>query len=319
MSWPRLDASASLKAALSIALLILLLQRVDFRAIIATLRRLSLGAWLLNLLLFLCCNFMAAAKWKLLLAEQRFTTLLKLGFVGQYYSMLLPGQVAGEAVKAYRLGKGKGNAEQVAASVIIDRITGILGLLGVALCGVALTPTPVRHHIFTLLLLATLALLALLFSLRLRWRMRILAAVESYGPRAARISDRLRRLLTAWEAYVKAPLLMLTSVLLGASIQLVAVWINYRIGRELGLQIPILDWCWVFGVVSVVTALPLTIGGLGLREGSFVGSLGLLGIAPEKSMAVSFAVFSLLLAGAAIGGALDWTRTRPVYAQSPSR
>jgi uncharacterized protein (TIRG00374 family) len=319
MSWPRLDASASLKAALSIALLILLLQRVDFRAIIATLRRLSLGAWLLNLLLFLCSNLMAAAKWKLLLAEQRFTALLKLGFIGQYYSMLLPGQVAGEAVKAYRLGKGKGDAERIAASVIIDRITGILGLLGVALCGVALTRTPVRHHIFTLLLLATLALLALLFSFRLRWTMRILEAVESYGPRAARISDQLRRLLTAWEAYVKAPSIMLTSVLLGASIQLVAVWINYRIGRELGLQIPILDWCWVFGVVSVVTALPLTIGGLGLREGSFVGSLGLLGIVPEQSMAVSFAVFSLLLAGAAIGGVLDWTRSRPVYVQSPSR
>jgi hypothetical protein len=61
--------------------------------------------------------------------------------------------------------------------------------------------------------------------------------------------------------------------------------------------------------VSIVTALPFTIGGLGLREGSFVGSLALLGIAPEKAMGLSFAVFSILLSGAAIGGVLDWTRS----------
>ena len=102
---------------------------------------------------------------------------------------------------------------------------------------------------------------------------------------------------------------MLASVLLGACFQLIAVWINYQIGRELGLQIAISDWCWIFAVVSIVTALPFTIGGLGLREGSFVGSLALLGIAPEKAMGLSFAVFSLLLAGAAIGGVLDWFRS----------
>jgi uncharacterized membrane protein YbhN (UPF0104 family) len=62
--------------------------------------------------------------------------------------------------------------------------------------------------------------------------------------------------------------------------------------------------------------LPFTIGGLGLREGSFVGSLALLGIAPEKAMGLSFAVFSILLAGAAVGGVLDWLRTRAPHEET---
>jgi uncharacterized protein (TIRG00374 family) len=308
--------STAVKVAVTAALLILLLWRTDFRAIIHTLGALTFGSWLLNLFWFFCGNLVAAAKWKLLLRDQPFTALLKLNFIGQYYAMLLPGQVAGEAVKAYRLGKGKHNAEQIAASVIIDRITGFLGLLLVGVVGAALSSTAVRQQIFSAMLFAIVALLALLFSFHLPWWTRIIESVENRGPRTARILGQLHRLLTAWKAYAQSPLLMLASVLLGACFQLIAVWINYQIGQQLGLQVAISDWCWIFGVVSIVTALPFTIGGLGLREGSFVGSLALLGIAPEKAMGLSFVVFSLLLAGAAIGGVLEWTRSTSQHAQA---
>jgi uncharacterized membrane protein YbhN (UPF0104 family) len=112
------------------------------------------------------------------------------------------------------------------------------------------------------------------------------------------------------------PGLLFVSIVLGASFQLIAVLINIRFARDLGIRVDFADWCWVFGVISVVTMLPFTVGGLGLREGSFVGSLALLGIAPEKAMALSFALFSLLLAGAAVGGVLDWTSRLP-RAQTP--
>lgn len=302
--------SVALKVAVTAALLVLLFWRIDFRAIINILDALTLGNWLLNFFWLLCATLIAATKWKLLLPDQRFSSLLKLTFIGQYYAMLLPGQVAAEAVKAYRLGKGRPNAEKIAASVMIDRITGFLGLLAVAVIGLALNSTGVRQQIFTVVILAIAALLALLFTFHLPWWARITAAMGNRGPRAARISGQLHRFLIAWKTYAQSPLLILTSVLLGACFQLVAIWINYQIGRELGLQVAISDWCWVFAVVSIVTALPFTLGGLGLRESSFVGSLALIGIAPEKAMGLSFAVFSILLAGAAIGGVLDWYRTR---------
>ncbi len=302
--------SAALKVAVTAALLVLLFWRTDFRAIIHTLGGLTFGNWLLNLFWFLCGAIIATVKWRILLPDQRFRTLLKLNFIGQYYAMLLPGQVAGEAVKAYRLGKGRHNAEQIAASVMIDRITGFLGLLAVAVVGVALNSKGVWPQIFPALILAIVALLALLFTFHLPWWTRILEARGKRGPRVTKILGQLHRCLTAWKTYAQSPLLILASILFGACFQLIAVWINYQIGRELGLAVEFSDWCWVFAVVSIVTALPFTLGGLGLREGSFVGSLALLGIATEKAMGVSFAVFSILLAGAAIGGVLDWFRGR---------
>ena len=184
----RLKISVALKVAVTAALLLLLFWRTDFRAIVNTLSALTFGNWLLNLFWFLCGALIAAAKWKLLLPDQPFSALLKLTFIGQYYAMLLPGQVAGEAVKAYRLGKGRQDAEQIAASVMIDRITGFLGLLAVALVGVSLNSTGVRQQVFIALVLAIAALLALLFTFHLPWWARITEAMGNRGPRAARIS-----------------------------------------------------------------------------------------------------------------------------------
>jgi uncharacterized protein (TIRG00374 family) len=308
----------ALKLAVTAVLLALLLWRIDFAAMLVALGGLSAGRWLLNFLLLIVAYVVAAAKWHLLLPESRFATLLKLNFVGQYYGMLLPGQIAGEAVKAYRLGKGQQNAERVAASVVIDRITGFLGLLALAVSGVALSWSSARQTILVALLVAVVMLVALLFSFQLPWWDSAVRLLSRRGARAERVAGQLLRLIAAWRDYARAPLLLLVSVLLGAAFQLIAVWINFRIGQEVGLTVAFADWCWIFGIVSIVTALPFTVAGLGLREGSFVGALALLGVASEKAIAVSFVVFSLLLAGAAIGAVLEFSRARATTAATPA-
>jgi uncharacterized protein (TIRG00374 family) len=298
----------ALKAALTAALLLFLLWRINLGAIVVALRQLTVASWLLNFLLFLGICLVAAIKWKVLLRGQPLLTLLKLNFVGQYYSILLPGQIVGEAVKAYRLGRGRVDAERIAASVIIDRITGFLGLLLIAICGVGFSGAAIGKPILLTLLGAFLLLLLSLFSFHFSGWTALLNAAGKKGSRYARLAGQFRRLLEAWKAYLETPGPILVSILLGALVQLVAVWINFRIGRELGIHILFADWCWIFGIVSIVVALPFTIAGIGLREGSFLGTLAFLGAVPEKAMAQSFAVFSLLLAGAIVGGAFEWTR-----------
>ena len=114
-------------------------------------------------------------------------------------------------------------------------------------------------------------------------------AVEKNRTPVRTVAGQFRRLFNAWQAYVEKPGLMLISILMGALFQLVAIWINFRIGHALGIQISFFDWCWIFGIVSIVVAFPFTVAGIGLREGSFIGTLRLVG-APRKSLAHSFAV-----------------------------
>lgn len=291
----------------TLALIVILVVRVDLSQVIHVFGRFAMRTWVTSLLLYLVAWAIAAVKWKTLLPRHSIRSLFALNFVAQYYSMLLPGQLAGEIVKAYRVGKGTEDAGQVAASVIVDRITGFIGLLAVAIGGIAFSRSEIDPRIISALAIASVILLVGLFCFKLPWW---LHTVRSATGRLGRFGVQARRLIDAWKSYLDQPAVLVINTALAVLFQLTAVWVNLLFARELGLDIAFADWCWLFGLISIVTMLPFTIGGVGLREGSFVGSLALLGIQPEKAVALSFAVFSLILVGAAIGGALDWTHRR---------
>ncbi|HJT82720.1 MAG TPA: lysylphosphatidylglycerol synthase transmembrane domain-containing protein [Chthoniobacterales bacterium] len=309
--------STAAKAALSVLLLLILCWRTDVAAIAAVLQRLSYPEWLLAFVLFITAAGIAAVKWKLLLPEQPLATLLKLNFIAQFYSLLLPGQIAGEAVKAYRLGKGRADAERIAASVALDRLTGLVGLILVSLAGLSVSSVPGRSHILLNLSLITGLLVATLFVFQSRLWIRLLVRLEQRGPRCRRLAAQLHNVLRAWRSYAGRPFVLVGSIAVGAVFQLIAVLINYRIGYALGVAVPFADWCWIFGIVSIAVVLPFTIGGIGLREGSFAGALALVGIGPDRAIAISFAIFSLLLSSALVGAALEWTRTGNLAKATP--
>lgn len=67
-------------------------------------------------------HLLNALRWRLLLQGFSFPTLIRYTFAGLYYGMVLPGQLAGELAKAYSLGRGRKDAETIAASVLVDRV-----------------------------------------------------------------------------------------------------------------------------------------------------------------------------------------------------
>jgi hypothetical protein len=79
-----------------------------------------------------------------------------------------------------------------------------------------------------------------------------------------------------------------------------------------------LDWCWLFALISLIGMLPFTIAGLGLREASFVGVMALASVFAEKALAMSLAIFSLLLAGAVVGGVLEFCRRSETVRAAPA-
>jgi preprotein translocase subunit SecG len=63
----------------------------------------------------------------------------------------------------------------------------------------------------------------------------------------------------------------------------------------------------VIGLVSIILLLPVTVAGIGLREGSLVGLMGALGQDAAATLAMSLVILALSLFAAAIGLALDLT------------
>ncbi|MDA8377453.1 MAG: lysylphosphatidylglycerol synthase transmembrane domain-containing protein [Planctomycetia bacterium] len=82
-------------------------------------------------------TFITAWRWWKLLTVQTpevsYGQCLRLTFVGQFYSVFLPGSVSGDVVKMVYAGKATGNATGSAVSIVLDRVVGLVALLVLAL------------------------------------------------------------------------------------------------------------------------------------------------------------------------------------------
>ncbi len=234
---------------------------------------------------------------------------MQLTFIANFYSLILPGQIAGEIVKAYRLGQGRSDAEHIAASVLVDKLIGLFGLLAVAAVGLLASHALIPIEISLSISLFTLFFFVGLFCIKIP----IIYQIISYPlkliiiqwPRFEQRIIQILKILDAWKVFLDSPLRLFFAFLLGVGFQLVCVWIAILFANEMGIDLPFPDWSWILGLVSVAVLLPISIGGIGVREGTFVGILSLQGIPVDKSIALSFAVFSISLIGAIIGGVFE--------------
>lgn len=113
-------------------------EALDPHKILAALRH-SKGPLAAAFALYLMVNICAALRWWVLLktarVEESAARVFRLHMVGVFFSGLLPGGTAGDLAKGYYLFRkedGQASARAV-ASLVMDRLTGMLGLLSLAL------------------------------------------------------------------------------------------------------------------------------------------------------------------------------------------
>jgi uncharacterized membrane protein YbhN (UPF0104 family) len=112
---------------------------------------------------------------------------------------------------------------------------------------------------------------------------------------------RFRLFTNAWIAYLHRPRVLFGSLLLSFGYQFVALLIILSISSQIGITVELKEWLWVFAIVSMAVIIPLTIGGIGIREGAFVMVLGLLGVSAESALIVSISMFALQVLAASLG------------------
>lgn len=110
-----------LKLAFSCILLCFFLWKNDLVQIMEILFSISFFSIIFSISVYFFALLINTFKWHQLVPGYTVKQLFLLTLVCQYYSIILPGQLAGEVVKAYKLGKGKQDAEKIAASVIMIR------------------------------------------------------------------------------------------------------------------------------------------------------------------------------------------------------
>lgn len=279
----------ALKITVSGLLLTFVLRKVGLQNIIFYLRVMDLRFFFLSSLVYLLTILLASLRWGVLLKQsQPGKKLFSLCLIGGFFNHFMPGAVGGDAVKAYYLYKETGHGGSSLGSVFLDRYVGYAALLSIGLIagitGYGDLKALGLHWLSPALFLLFLTGSLLFFGLRIGRRFAAIA--DFYDFFHNRLGDR--------RALGKAFLLSLM-------IQVLTILEIYLISLGLG-QHPSFTALFVFvPLIITVMAVPISISGLGLREGAFVVLFGFTGISAEAGAAISFLWFLSVMAGSLVG------------------
>lgn len=306
-SWRLLAAGG-----LTVALFGLIFWKVDWPAARKALGGAEWTWFAAAVLLFGVGLLLNSLRWHLALSleslavRRRVTT--RAVFVGHFFNLLFFGFVGGDAAKTALYSRWHGpSAAKVLAACVVDRLFGIGGAVifylllfcviswmgsgGLGIEGLEWS-IPVWLPMVGALAAAGLVMFV--------WKWP--ASRESFlGGTLASFRGNLREL---GRAPTKAGLGLALGVGWHLTISAVMVLCLRSAGGD---AIPWLDLIWVFPVVSVVTAVQVTVGGAGIREGASILLLGLYGIPPADALAAGILTSAVYFLWAIAGGILAGT------------
>jgi uncharacterized protein (TIRG00374 family) len=301
----------ALQVLLSLVLLYLLLSRVGFGEVVGVLAGINWAWYLLAFAIFLVNIVIRSYRWFILLHSLNnrppFGRLLYLYFVGFFANNFIPTGFGGDVVKVVSLRQRYGHGTEALSSVVMDRLT---GLVGTSLIALAALLWNAFNHTTNIELPTSLLAVITVFSiaipvgfLLIRWKDPLAILVTYFrGVNQLPLYDRMERLIDTAHRYPFPTLVR--ALLISLPFTLNLILIQYSIARALSLDLPLAVFPLFVPLIALINLLPFTFNGLGLREGVYLFLFVPLGVAPEEAVAMSLAFYFLRFSAGLIGGFL---------------
>jgi len=283
------------KFAVTATALYFVIRKIEVADILELYRQSSLVYILIALVLFTLSKLISAIRlnvfFKAIGLKLDEITNIKLYLLGMFYNLFLPGGIGGDGYKIYLLQKQyQTGTKKIFGAVLTDRISGMAALVILALIGISFLDTESKQLFpdfnfqisifkFSFLLIPFVFLAYYLF-------------IKYFYPYYLRIN-----LITYWYAF---------------AVQLLQVACAWALLLALGETENHLAYIVIFLVSSAVAVLPISIGGVGVRELTFLYGSQLLNVDINIAVGISF-LFYLITAVVSLGGI--WYVFRPLKLQ----
>jgi glycosyltransferase 2 family protein len=293
-----------IKLLVSGGLIAYILTRIHIERSLHTLVSAKLPFIGLALVVYLFAQALSAVRWTVLVRplgiKTPFKDLVSYYLIGMFFNLFAPGTVGGDVSRVYYLVKDQQRDEQgrtvptvrVAMSVFMDRAIGMVVLIWMGAAGLLLFPSypvPAAIRSLTLMLALGFAVCTVLIPVLRR------ALPEDGNSLIVKLRLALRSYRTHWHAIVQG-------ILLSLIVHLIQAWMHLVMGRALNLAIPFSFCLIVYPLVGTFAAIPISLNGLGLREGGYIFLLGLIGIDSENGIAFGLLLFLIVATDSLIGG-----------------
>lgn len=289
---------------IGITLLVVLIVRVGGRELRDAFISASAAPVVLAFLLMVIGVCISVVRWSVFLNALGYARslgrLTRLYWTGLFFSSLLPTGIGGDVYKAVRVRSEDDPFGPAFASVILDRLAGLVGLALLAIVAGTVRIAQGDRNAVVLWGLG-LAALVVVGILILPVSRRLIPALSSL-PGLRSIAERLSQVLEGLTSGTRDRSAVVLGLLAGVLFQAIVVAFHALLVRSLDLSIPIGGLVSIVMVATVASLIPLTVNGLGIREGVYVWGLGRYGIESHAALALALLVLGLLLAASVAGG-----------------
>ena len=300
-------ARIAVKAAISAALIAFALRDVDLAVVRAQLAAANLYSVAAALGLITGISMIHAERWRVVLRQLHcsltFDQALKYVLIGYFFNQTLPSTVGGDAFRIWGAYRGGIPIHDAASSVIIDRAVALASLLAMIVAGLPwlfelITSPSARWVTASLIVGGVLAM----------------ASVLALGHFSGFLDRwRIGRMLLALITRARAVFLDVRALAIVAALTIggytIVSYAVHQLARGISVDLGFGYSLLLVPLITLVTVLPISIAGWGLRESAMVVALGLIGVPAAAAFSLSI-LYGLVVMASGLPGGVIWLVAR---------
>ncbi len=284
-------------------ILVLIMRSINAAQVWQVLKKTRLDYLAAALVLQFGSTAVSAYRWQMIMQNlhfgQNFAFYWRSYFKGMFFNQGLPTSIGGDAVRMLDIASRGFRKRDALYGVMVDRIIGLGALMSLTLLAYLLNPDilPKQVHRPILLIISTGALgfFSIFFIKYFTWLNRYpkLAIINN-------IAERLHQALSS-----KRLLLVVASLL----IPMLALLGFFATGWALGLRVSLMTYFAIVPPALVLTVIPISVAGWGVREGALIGLFSLIGVDKTAVLMMSL-LYGLTLIIVSLPGLVTYLKGR---------
>jgi uncharacterized membrane protein YbhN (UPF0104 family) len=291
------------RAIVTVTILVLIMRSIDAEQAWKVLKQTRLDFLAIALILQFGSTAVSAYRWQIIMRNlnfgQTFSFYWRSYFKGMFFNQGLPTSIGGDAIRVLDVSSCGFRKRDALYGVMVDRIIGLGALMSFTLLAYfispALLPAKIYRPILLLITVGTLGFAAIFLLSRAKWlnrnpKLEVLSI----------ISTRLRQAFSSHQFH-----------LIGASliIPLLSMLGFFATGWALGLRYDLMTYFAIVPPALVLTVVPISIAGWGVREGALVGLFSLIG-ANKTAVLMMSLLYGLTLIVVSLPGLVTYLKGR---------
>lgn len=277
------------KIFITVMLMSLIYSQIDFNTLKDKLLSVDTTSLFYAFICHLIAYLLFAIRYTFMLSQlckiNNYLVFSKWYYFGLFCNNYLPTSFGGDVVRIYFLRKQNYSLNDLIVSSFSDRLIGFASILLMGLVAIVFNPFLFElnaQYIVSIIAFLVLATIGMFFIVRM-----IMKYESSSDKIVSRVVKKTQEIIHVFSTYNKKRHRILLALFISFTAQVFIIMCYSFLGYGLNLELGFMTYFAIIPIVFLATAIPITVGGLGIREGALISLLGLYSIGYDDAAALS--------------------------------